>query len=218
MTELWGQYLTAIRTTLLGAEDGNSDWSDEDIAQFVAWAQDDFAHHTPYIAEVILDATVTNPDTALPYDTSSDDLYHYDADPYPSTQLVSQYAGVYVEQSDIWTQINEGFSFTDKGVEFDTPPASDVMLRYYAYYPKPDVLLPNAPMLVPRWALSALKHRILSYALIPSSIDTASIRQFATKRDSGNPEHNPLLEVQQWQERMYEALISKYQPLERKQL
>jgi len=62
----------------------------------------------------------------------------------------------------------------------------------------------------PRHWLSAMLYYAGAYMLVPSSIDTANIRQFATDLDAGNPEHNPLARRVEFLRDLFEKEVARH--------
>lgn len=70
---------------------------------------------------------------------------------------------------------------------------ADYTLYYLASWPLPtEQMQASSELEVPEIAEVALSYYGAAYCLIPEAISTGEIRQFATRADSGNPEHNPL--------------------------
>lgn len=64
---------------------------------------------------------------------------------------------------------------------------------YWAQWSKPTTTTPLTETLqTPDFLMTGLAFYAASYALIPTSISTAEVRQYGTKIDSGQPEHNPI--------------------------
>jgi hypothetical protein len=186
--------------------------TDAELLTATSWAFNDLCAHTPHIANVTIDGTTINPDTELPYVMGTDKVFKLVLRPHKNIYDMGT-AAVFVDD----VLVTEGYAWdADEYLVLEAAPTINVALRYYAYYPHP---VDDADLLtIPQWAESIVRYRAASHAAIALAFDTANIRQFNTKRDSGTPEHNPLLDQQQWLESMYRLLLEQYAKLERENL
>ena len=71
-----------------------------------------------------------------------------------------------------------------------------VTVFYRAYYPEVDHNVLAAPVLVPRWAIQACIYYVAAVCVEKQVVADPQLRQYANRRqDSGNPTHNPFLQV-----------------------
>jgi hypothetical protein len=83
----------------------------------------------------------------------------------------------------------------DSKIKFGVAPPSGS--TYEVYYLQQWTHLTSTTVLSttiepPDWTVIGITLYAAAYLLLPASLDTANLRQYATKVDSGNPEHNPL--------------------------
>lgn len=98
-----------------------------------------------------------------------------------------QYHGAYISGTNDWIEYPAGSLTFSK----ELPEAYD--LYYLATWTELTESTDNAYTLeVPPQAIVGMVFYGAAYALQPIAVGTAEIRQFGTRVDSGNPEHNPL--------------------------
>ena len=87
-------------------------------------------------------------------------------------------------------------------------------LQYYAYW---DEMVDDAGLFTfrHRWMLDALKWNTTSKVLLKSVVQSAGLRQWNIKVDSGEPEDNPMLKASQVFYRMYQDKLAEYPPQDR---
>ncbi len=81
-------------------------------------------------------------------------------------------------------------------------------LYYYGYWG--EVTTGSSSIGVPQWAREALIYYAAAYCLAPGGVQAATIGQYDTRRDSGNPEHNPVFEQAKYYMEMYQTTIGRY--------
>lgn len=86
--------------------------------------------------------------------------------------------------------VNDWLLFPRNQISFSLALTENVTVYYLAYWPKITVKTSNVG--VPSHIITALSFYAAAYCLIPEGISSAEIRQWNTKIDSGNPEHNPV--------------------------
>jgi hypothetical protein len=91
------------------------------------------------------------------------------------------------------------------------PKASQaVTIHYVAYYA--EVVNDDSTISVPRWARSAIKHFVCAEALEPGSAKASKLGQYKSKRESGDPEDNPLLRLAEHYMKRYYEVLAAHQP------
>jgi hypothetical protein len=92
-------------------------------------------------------------------------------------------------------------------ISFSRVPVSGqvVTLYYVAYYPR--IEDDDTVITIPRWAEEPIKLYSAASAIEPASVKTGNLRQYGTRRDSGDPEDNPLLRLaEHYMQRYYRIL------------
>jgi len=89
------------------------------------------------------------------------------------------------------------------------PNSSDTLTLYYtAYWPEPeeadDTLAP------PTACYAAICYYAASYCLATKGQSAANIRQYNTRVDSGNPEHNPVMELSKHYLKRFDMEIGRH--------
>jgi hypothetical protein len=83
---------------------------------------------------------------------------------------------------------------------------AQINLYYFAFWGEPPLATSSTfPIEVPKHAHNGMVYYAASHCLLTASLDAASIGQFKTRVDSGNPEHNPLKEMSTFYRRLFET-------------
>ena len=196
----WAEYRTAIRDSVLKdiekVDDEDNKWSNADLLIFYRWATAIFANHTSYyVDESIVDGGSQD------FSTKTITLSEIADDQWWTNAVVT--IGDSVEEDHYLASNGTSFTF-DSDVELDT--SDTVRVRYFAFYPIPT--LDTDVIAIPAWAESALTHLVAYFALQNQAVPNASVNQWNTKRDSGNPEHNAVQEEQKYLWSMYMTIIN----------
>lgn len=85
-----------------------------------------------------------------------------------------------------------------------------VTLYYVAHYPT--VTTDSSSITVPAWAREALKLYVCARTLEPVTNQTADLARWKSKRDSGTPEHNPMLMLCEYYMKQYWHRIGRHSP------
>lgn len=83
----------------------------------------------------------------------------------------------------------------------------EVTMHYVAHYPPLEH--DESPVTVPKWALEPIKLYTAGAVLEIFSVTAGEVRQYNTKRDSGHPEHNPMLRLSQHYMRRYWEILAQ---------
>ncbi len=85
------------------------------------------------------------------------------------------------------------FDFPHGSITFNEESASEYTLFYLAHYTKPESEEDlTGEMEPPAYCMTAMVFYATAYVLLPDSVQSAEIRQWNVKADSGQPEHNPI--------------------------
>ena len=92
------------------------------------------------------------------------------------------------------------------------PDADDTFKMFYrAYWTVPSATSgAGSTMEIPSKLEDALLFYCCAYVLSPEGVSSASIRQWNTRADSGNPEHNPVAERSEHYLRMFEIAVKRH--------
>ena len=199
----WLEYRTAIRGSVLKdypekTPDTENKWSNEDILMYFKWACALFANHTSYYVDETVDsANVDTQTKTVTLSAIADDQW------WSNTAVVTIDGGA--AENDHYLNSN-GVSFTITDDNVTLTDASVIRVRYFAFYPVPT--LDTDVIAIPAWAEAALTHLIAYFALQRIAVNNSTVNQWDTKRDSGNPEHNPVQEEQKYLFSQYLTLIN----------
>ena len=92
------------------------------------------------------------------------------------------------------------------------PDSGDEFTMFYrAYWTVPTVTSgTGSGMEIHTYLEDALLFYCCAYVLAPEGVSSASIRQWNTRADSGNPEHNPVAERSEFFMRMFEIAVKRH--------
>lgn len=96
----------------------------------------------------------------------------------------------------------------DATIRFTRAPAlnQSVVMYYVAYYPP--VTEDNSEIPVPQWALEAIKLYTAAVALDTYVAKASNLGQYKSRRESGEPEDNPLLELARYYFQRYNTILA----------
>lgn len=107
--------------------------------------------------------------------------------------------------------------YPDGYVSVSVPPsANDTLTVYYTAY-WPETTDPGDSLTPPASAYAAMCYYAASYCLQTKGQSAANIRQYNTKVDSGNPEHNPVLELAKFYLKKFDSEITRHPTTQRGQ-
>ena len=82
---------------------------------------------------------------------------------------------------------------------------------YRAHWTKPvDELDDSFELLVPAYLHAPISYYAAAYCLTSKAVETANVRQFGTKVDSGNPEHNPIADRVEFLHELFIAEMNRH--------
>jgi len=104
------------------------------------------------------------------------------------TELVpGNFTGIRTQGTNAWMLFSSG------EITFAKIPADDIDLYYFADWVVPIVGTPEDDEIEPPdYAITGISFYAAGQVMLPTGLGITEIRQFATKVDSGNPEHNPV--------------------------
>lgn len=103
--------------------------------------------------------------------------------------IPGQYIGENIQQDNDWILFPSGKISFSKPIDG----GATYTLYYSAIWGKPPTTNPDGTALeTPDFLLTGLTFYMAAYLNAPGASSTASVRRFATRVDSGNPEHNPM--------------------------
>jgi hypothetical protein len=181
-----GDLRTRIHRILDDADE--TKYTDELIDDGINSAFDAIMPWCPKLATFVYDYT-SGSDSGTLFDLPSD---------FYSAEAVYDSSGVPIQPATLTphtfrgssVQINDWLIYPQGQLSFSVTLTENVTLYYLAYWPK--LTDRNSNVGIPSHLLSAICFYASAYCLIPEGISSAEIRQFNTKVDSGNPEHNPV--------------------------
>jgi hypothetical protein len=120
----------------------------------------------------------------------------------------------------VWTSSARSTTSTPLGyvlwpqgkVSFSRIPVADqaITVHYVAHYPV--VAVDLSVITVPRWALEAIKLYATAVALEPSSTKAATLGQYKSRREAGEPEDNPVLRLAERCMKRYFEILAMHSP------
>ena len=208
----WGEYKTVIRRTILKNDLTGVMWTDELLADAVAWALDGLCVHTALAKSISYEGDgetyqFTLPDDVfVPLDQAGLVMLMDTSTGAVPTYYQPAHSTFKIAPSDEWT-----FSVwpaTTLEVGAPVPISANLVVRYYASYPHPtqdsDVLA------IPLWAYTAVAYDTAIHALTSESLVEASDAVGKTSPDRGQPENNSIRQLQKWWIQMYDREMNRY--------
>lgn len=126
----------------------------------------------------------------------------------PSIQMLAQgYIGEDIEGNEFYLYPTGYITLAKEPTEDDT-----FTMFYRAYWSVPTASSGvGSEMEIPSKLETALLWFCCAYLLTPEAVSSASIRQWNTRADSGNPEHNPVAERSKFFMRMFMDAVMLHQ-------
>ena len=202
----WSELKAQIRRLLADTNAARYRWSEEQLVDFIGWSLDSLCAHT-----AIATATGFVCDGATSVFAVPDNAY----------ESVSRSGAVYIDNGTTLEYLNpvrfnqrakatKGYYLLPENTLhlLEVPGAgNELTIQYFAYYPHPTQ--DNDLILTPTWATAALCYRVAAHAFSPLGGKASNIRQWGQQPDTGNPEHNPLINQTDWYLELYEREIAK---------
>jgi len=85
-----------------------------------------------------------------------------------------------------------------------------LQVDYFAYWERVEVDDEQQLLVIPRWMEEAVRWYVLSMALVKPGAQAANLGQYKTRRDSGSPEDNPLLQYARYCLRRYNEALANH--------
>jgi hypothetical protein len=230
MSLTWSEYRAQILRSVLSDIDEGI-WTAEQVHDYIGWAMDTFCNHTALLKEITINDGDLRADGITAYDFSEDADIELPDDLFENLAHAGQ---VLVTTANGITTFYDPIVYTpgltplepsepsfwiwpDETLNLSHTPGvgSKLVIRYFAYYPKPAMDDDNAVIRIPRWAQKPLGTLIGAYALENLAVQSANIDRWKDDNDSGNPEHNSLRKQQEAMLKQYEYEISKHIPQDR---
>lgn len=219
--QTWEQFRLQVRRSILkdtepDEETGLYRWDNPELLDFCWWALAEFAQHT-----AVATATAYPEAIGVEYDLPDNILSGEPIDQTilvffeQSTGAVTHYQPVDYTEDLETRRIDRGYYSVGQKLYLTTAPGAGntLKVRYFAHYDKPYV--DSDLVKVPEWAIAPLGYLIGFHALAGFALKASSIRQWNTKKDSGNPVQNPLADQQKYFRRLYDEALLRYPPQNR---
>jgi hypothetical protein len=136
---------------------------------------------------------------------------------------------VYASTGTLTTELSETVSFQPtmdeysvierETIKIGNPRYTSVTIAYDGLYPEIAEYVededeeveaePESSLPIPRWLEEALFYYVGSRAMTQRASDMSTINQWDSKNDSGNPEHNPMLQVARHFEELAERALNR---------
>jgi len=187
-------------------------WQDDDLNDYINEALISISAHTAQTKTYVTRTEAAISALALPDDvlglgplsvtTRNELVFFTPMDVTPGTRLSLT--------SDVLATGQDGYYYEwPKGtVRFvrPIPSGSDVTVNYYAYWARVEAL--SETLSVPRWMEEALKWYCCHLAITKPAAKSSNLRQWNTKRDSGDPTDSPLLDFADYCLKRYRDILN----------
>lgn len=167
------------------------------------------------------------PKTAKTSLTAGNDVYALPTDFYAVEAVVIQQTGEIVPQAifapgnfhgDNISGNNDWIEYPAGSLTFSKELPGDYDLYYLAVWTPLDTDVDDDYVLEPPNAsMTGLALYSAAYALQPQAVNTAEVRQFNTRVDSGNPEHNPLQDAALYLLKLFQNEMNRHPKYQRAQ-
>ena len=135
---------------------------------------------------------------------SAEAVLDSNGDPLPRAQLI---VGSYFGES---SDPNGWILFPSGSITFAQELDDDHTFYYVAQWEKPTTgTNPSASLDFPDYATQAVCLYATAYCLLPDAVSIAELRQFNTRTDSGNPEHNPRQKAFEFLLKLFKDCLSR---------
>ena len=205
----WSDFRTHIKRSVLKDIASTPTWSNDVLLDCLGWALDMFCAHTAVVTSTVVEPVSDQTAYALPLNLfespeAAGAVYTISG----STRLYMKPWFYYPE-----TDPSEAYWVEDDNIVFAEVPASDVYLRYYAYWTKP--VDDDDEITLPRWALPAIANLVGWFAMSPESRATSNLKNFAEDPEKGTPLDNANTQQQNQYMKIYQQIIFYHHPQNR---
>lgn len=213
----WADLRGRLRRALQDTDLDSPSWTNEDLADYVNAALAEISSHTARQrlfanqpgGQALTQVTLPSDFLALgPVQASLNaSLIRYMLKPVERSPGVSLPSTVVVSATLVDATYYEWPAGT---LNFTRPlPASTVLsVGYYAYWPRIERETDYLGVL--RWMEDALYWHSQASAMAKPGVLAATIRQYNTRRDSGSPNDNPLLEYARYAMKRYNTILAEH--------
>jgi hypothetical protein len=181
-------------------------YAQSDLLTWWTWAQDDFAAYHPLRQSRVYQVSDGNP-IELPEDYAKVQAVWWEGHKSLTQIPLGESLDFYSHQVNT-ASYPLGYVVGGGQLWLTRAPVQPWTLFYLAHYPAP--IGEDSPILLPRWGVQACTFYAASMAAARESFSTADLRQYATRMDSGNPEHNPLEKTARFLMEQYRNLMSAH--------
>lgn len=181
-------------------------WGTGELMDFANWAMEDLVRFRARRVKKTYPASETT--VAIPEDFHSPLVVQF-----PTGQFIEEvklepgvffYSGMDVDVG----SLPMGWHRDDEYIYLLSVPDDSWHLHYYAYYP--ELTGDNSIMKAPRWFVPALIYYASACAVLKEAIGEANINRWNTRRDSGKPTDNPLVEIVKMLYGQYLGIVTQH--------
>lgn len=197
---VWSDFLLAVRNTSqdnVSDSGGNFVVADEQILRYFRYAQLFAASRHPSLKRATLSV-----DSVARTCTIPGSAYRI-AGVYTSGEALEESTGLRLRP-------NQYAVVSDTEIKIGNTSVSTVDVIYQGEY---DTIAGNGNDLIPgpEWLEEALFNFVVARVLAHLSVSSGDVAQWRTRSDSGNPEHNPLLELSRYYDELAEKALARRQ-------
>lgn len=219
----WAAYRDRVRRTILddAIVDGNDPkWSNDQLLDCVRWSLQEFAAHTAVATATSFTMDGETTQIVVPehaYEslieagmltvTENDSLEYLK----PSRRVLGTTEVAHAGERSFWEWPRNILNLT-----FIPIAGAVVEVCYFALYNAP--VNDNDIINIPAWAEQAVAYLMGAAAMAGKSVQTADIRRWLAKPDSGTPIQNSLIQQTDHFRLLYEQVVQKHPPQQRENL
>ena len=132
----------------------------------------------------------------------------------PAIFSPGNYWGSTTVNSNDWIEYPSGYVTFSKAIASN----ATYSVFYAARWGVPDLTSQDTFVLEPPdYVMVGMAYYAAAYAILPSAVSVSEIRQFGTRVDSGNPEHNPMQRASEYLLKLFAAEMNRHPKHQRPQ-
>jgi hypothetical protein len=210
----WKQLEAKLRGQLQDTDVSNATWSPDELRGYANAALDELSGHTARQRVHSLTVEVSTLVLEMPADLLALGPVSVAVPGTLEKQLMvpieRRPGGTYPPDSSLSVRENSYYEWPVGVLNFmrSLQAGTAVSAGYYAYWP--EIQTDSDVLGIPRWMEGAIYWYVLASAMYKPGIQAAQIRQYNTRRDSGSPIDNPLLEFSKYAMRRHAEILASH--------
>jgi hypothetical protein len=201
----WAEFKANVVTVLGDENRAEPTWSDAELLLYMNYALSGISEHTAQEKEAVAVLAAATTTYALPADCLGLGPVRVTADGVEAGRSWTAPA------SAVTARGGPSYFYEWKGTLYflsAIPSGATLSVAYYGYW---DRLTADANLLgVPQWMEEALLWAVMRHCMSKPGVQSAQIRPWNTRQDSGTPEDNPALIFAEYCRKQYERILANH--------